>query len=85
MSDDACADSEEEPWNSLVISAFPSASFVGAEVVDEDVASVPGSGVTFEDVEASQAGSFKDPAVKREPRCLPFTWVRIPRTLYFRF
>ena len=68
MSDDACEGSEEEPWNSLAISALPSAGFVRAEVVDEDVAGVADSGVTSEDVEASRAGSFEDPPVEREPR-----------------
>ena len=75
MSDNGCEGVEEEPWNSLAISALPSAGFVGAEVVDEDVAGVADSGVTSEDVEANRAGSFEDPSVEREPGRLPFTWV----------
>ena len=75
VSDDGCEGVEEEPWNSLAISALPSAGFVGAEVVDEDVAGVADSGVTSEGVEANRAGSFEDPPVEREPGRLPFTWV----------
>ena len=78
MSDDGCEGVEEEPRNSLTISALPSASLVGAEVVDEDVAGVADSGATFEAAEANaanRAGSFEGPPVERKPGCLPFTWV----------
>ena len=56
-----CEGVEGEPWNSSAISAFLGVGFVGAEVVDEDVVGVADNGVTFEDVEASRAGSFEDP------------------------
>ena len=75
MSDDGCEGAEEEPWNSLAMSAFPRAGFVGADDgVDE-----MGGDVTLADVEvddkAGRAGSFEDPAVETEARSLPLTWV----------
>lgn len=79
MSDDGCEGAEEEPWNSLAMSALPSAGFVGAEVVDEDMAGVVDGEVIFEDVEvdeeAGRAGSFEEPAVETEAGNLPLTWV----------
>lgn len=61
------------------MSALPSAGFIGAEVVDEDVAGVVDGDVTFEEVEvdeeAGRAGSFEDPVVETEAGGLPLTWV----------
>ena len=78
MSDDCCEGAEEEPWNNLAMSAFPSAGFVRTEFV-EDVADVVDEDITFDDVEvddeAGRAGSFEDPAVETEARDLPLTWV----------
>ena len=77
MSDDGCEGVEEEPWNSLAMSALPSAGFEGAEDVDEGVAGVVDGEVTFEDVvvdkEVGRAGSFEDPAVETEAGGLPVT------------
>lgn len=79
MSDDGCEGAEEEPWNSLAMSALPSAGFVGAEDVDEDVAGVVDGDVAFEDTEMDEetgrAGSFEEPTVETEAGGLPLTWV----------
>ena len=50
-SDDGCEGAEEEPWNSLAISALQSAGFEGAEDVDDGVAGVVDGDVTFEDAD----------------------------------
>jgi hypothetical protein len=79
VSDDDC-DGAEEPWNSLAMSALPSAGFVGAgviEVVGKDVAGMVDGDVTFEKAEvdeaAGRAGNFEDPMVATEARGLPLT------------
>lgn len=76
MSGDCCVGAEEEPWNSLAMSALPSAGFAGAEVVNE-VVDVVDENTAFEDDEvddeAERAGSFEDPAVETEARGLPLT------------
>jgi hypothetical protein len=75
VSDDGCED-EEEPWNSLAMSALPSAGFTVVEVVAVVVAGVVEADVTLDDVvdEAGRAGSFEDPAVEAGASALPFTW-----------
>lgn len=79
MSDDGCEGAEEEPWKSLAMSALPSANFVGAEDVDEDVAGVVEGDDMFEGVDvdeaAGRAGSFEEPEVKTEAGSLPLTWL----------
>jgi hypothetical protein len=62
VSDDGCED-VEEPWNSLAMSALPSAGFTVVEVV----AGVVEADVTLENVnmmDGVRARSFEDLAVK---------------------